>query len=60
MAPAGKALHLVHSHAKACAIPGTVDLSVADGDDTAFGQALFPVPAEDPNDPYEYARQSIA
>nr|OQO20413.1 hypothetical protein B0A51_11036 [Rachicladosporium sp. CCFEE 5018] len=56
MAPAGKALHLVHSHAKAGAIPGTVDLSVADGDDTAFGQALFPVPAEDPNDPLQWPK----
>lgn len=23
------------------------------GDDTAYGQALFPVPAEDPNDPLQ-------
>jgi hypothetical protein len=24
-----------------------------EGDDTAYGQALFPVPAEDPNDPLQ-------
>ncbi|KAK4555032.1 hypothetical protein LTR86_007798 [Recurvomyces mirabilis] len=43
--------HLVHSHAHESDIPGTVDLRAAEGDDTAYGQALFPVPAEDPNDP---------
>lgn len=41
------------SHAKECDIPGTVDLSVREGDDTAYGQALYPVPAEDPNDPLQ-------
>lgn len=39
------------SHAKEGDIPGTVNLAAAEGDDTAYGQALFPVPAEDPNDP---------
>ncbi|KAK8068322.1 MFS transporter [Apiospora saccharicola] len=46
--------HLVHSHAHEGAIPGTVDLRAAEGDDTAYGQALFPVPAEDPNDPLQW------
>ncbi|KAK3075915.1 hypothetical protein LTR53_000344 [Teratosphaeriaceae sp. CCFEE 6253] len=50
MAPA----HLVHSHAHEGDIPGTVDLRAAEGDDTAYGQALFPVPAEDPNDPLQW------
>ncbi|ORY69063.1 putative MFS transporter [Pseudomassariella vexata] len=46
--------HLVHSHAHEGAIPGTVDLRAAEGDDTAYGQALYPVPAEDPNDPLQW------
>ncbi|KAJ5153068.1 MFS transporter [Penicillium canariense] len=46
--------HLVHSHAHEGEIPGTVDLSAAEGDDTAYGQALYPVPAEDPNDPLQW------
>ncbi|KAK3113851.1 hypothetical protein LTR53_008426 [Teratosphaeriaceae sp. CCFEE 6253] len=46
--------HLVHSHAHEGDIPGTVDLRAAEGDDTAYGQALFPVPAEDPNDPLQW------
>lgn len=45
--------HDHHSHAQECDIPGTVDLSAAEGDDTAYGQALYPVPAEDPNDPLQ-------
>ena len=28
---------------------------MVDGDDTAYGQALFPVPAEDPNDPLQWS-----
>ncbi|KAK6080548.1 hypothetical protein SCUP234_05094 [Seiridium cupressi] len=47
--------HFVHSHAHEGAIPGTVDLRAAEGDDTALGQALFPVPAEDPNDPLQWS-----
>ncbi|KAI1852920.1 hypothetical protein JX265_012948 [Neoarthrinium moseri] len=47
--------HLVHSHAHEGAIPGTVDLRVAEGDDSALGQALFPVPAQDPNDPLQWS-----
>ncbi|KAF7193122.1 putative MFS-type transporter [Pseudocercospora fuligena] len=46
--------HLVQSHAKEGDVPGTVNLRAAEGDDTAFGQALFPVPAEDPNDPLQW------
>ena len=39
-----------HAHEE---IPGTVDVQAVEGDDTAYGQALFPVPAEDPNDPLQ-------
>ncbi|KAJ5198006.1 MFS transporter [Penicillium cinerascens] len=46
--------HLVHSHAHEGDIPGTVDLRAVEGDDTAYGQALYPVPAEDPNDPLQW------
>ncbi|KAI9653628.1 MAG: hypothetical protein M1821_006975 [Bathelium mastoideum] len=51
--PGGK--HLFHSHAHE-EIPGTVNLRAAEGDDTAYGQALFPVPAEDPNDPLQWPK----
>ncbi|KAK0724843.1 major facilitator superfamily domain-containing protein [Lasiosphaeris hirsuta] len=47
--------HLVHSHAKEGDVPGTVNLQVAEGDDSAYGQALYPVPAEDPNDPLQWS-----
>ncbi|KAL7624623.1 hypothetical protein AAE478_006191 [Parahypoxylon ruwenzoriense] len=47
--------HLVHSHAREENIPGTVNLKAAEGDDTGYGQALFPVPAEDPNDPLQWS-----
>lgn len=43
-------LTILNSHAHEGDIPGTVDLSAAESDDTAHGQALYPVPAEDPND----------
>ncbi|KAI8624947.1 putative MFS transporter [Xylariaceae sp. FL1651] len=49
-------LHLVHSHAHEGDIPGTVNVQVIEGDDTGYGQALFPVPAEDPNDPLQWSR----
>lgn len=39
------------SHAKEDIVPGTVFLQPEEGDKTAFGQALFPVPTLDPNDP---------
>lgn len=29
-------------------------MRAAEGDDTGYGQALFPVPAEDPNDPLQW------
>ncbi|KAI1269398.1 major facilitator superfamily domain-containing protein [Xylariaceae sp. FL1019] len=47
--------YLVHSHAHEEDLPGTVNLRAADGDDTGYGQALFPVPAEDPNDPLQWS-----
>ncbi|KAK3933982.1 major facilitator superfamily domain-containing protein [Diplogelasinospora grovesii] len=47
--------HLVHSHAKEGDVPGTVNLKAAEGDDTAYGQALYPVPATDPNDPLQWS-----
>ncbi|KAL8284342.1 hypothetical protein RB597_001587 [Gaeumannomyces tritici] len=55
MAPPAKPVRLVRSHAHAGDIPGTVDLTAAEGDDTAYGQALFPVPALDPNDPLQWS-----
>ncbi|KAJ2990618.1 hypothetical protein NUW58_g2858 [Xylaria curta] len=48
--------HLVHSHAHEGDIPGTVHVKAVDGDDTGYGQALFPVPAEDPNDPLQWSK----
>lgn len=30
-----------------------MNVQAIEGDDTAYGQALFPVPAEDPNDPLQ-------
>jgi len=39
-----------HAHEE---LPGTVNVQVLEGDDTAYGQALFPVPANDPNDPLQ-------
>ncbi|KAF2223695.1 major facilitator superfamily domain-containing protein [Elsinoe ampelina] len=47
--------HLVHSHAHEGDLPGTVDLRAVEGDDTGYGQALWPVPADDPNDPLQWA-----
>lgn len=46
--------HLIHSHAHETDIPGTVDLNAKEGDDTGYGQALFPVPSLDPNDPLQW------
>ncbi|KAI3341362.1 putative MFS transporter [Ustulina deusta] len=54
--PTGGEQHLIHSHAHEEDIPGTVNLNAAEGDDTGYGQALFPVPAEDPNDPLQWSR----
>lgn len=49
-----QAHHLIHSHAHETDIPGTVDLNAKEGDDTGYGQALFPVPSLDPNDPLQW------
>ncbi|EED12426.1 conserved hypothetical protein [Talaromyces stipitatus ATCC 10500] len=46
--------HMVHSHAHEVDIPGTVDLNAVEGDDTGYGQALYPVPTDDPNDPLQW------
>ncbi|XDG07495.1 hypothetical protein ABKA04_007110 [Annulohypoxylon sp. FPYF3050] len=48
--------HLVRSHAHEEDIPGTVNVQAVEGDDAFYGQALFPVPAEDPNDPLQWSR----
>ncbi|KKA28954.1 hypothetical protein TD95_000914 [Thielaviopsis punctulata] len=45
---------LAKSHAHASDIPGTVNLAAIDGETTGYGQALFPVPAQDPNDPLQW------
>lgn len=47
-------LHLARSHATEGDVPGTVNLRAAEGDDVALGQALFPVPSHDPNDPLQW------
>ncbi|OTA97589.1 hypothetical protein M434DRAFT_65421 [Hypoxylon sp. CO27-5] len=49
-------VHLVRSHAHEEDIPGTVNVQAVEGDDAYLGQALFPVPAEDPNDPLQWSR----
>ncbi|KAI0467362.1 putative MFS transporter [Xylaria cf. heliscus] len=54
--PSQPGQHLVHSHAHEGDIPGTVHVKATDGDDTGYGQALFPVPAEDPNDPLQWSK----
>jgi len=47
------ARHDVHSHAHEQDVPGTVDLRAVEGEETHYGQALFPVPSSDPNDPLQ-------
>ena len=32
-----------------------MNLQALEGDDTAYGQALYPVPSEDPNDPLQWS-----
>ncbi|KAK7529286.1 major facilitator superfamily domain-containing protein [Phyllosticta citribraziliensis] len=54
MGPTQAQQHLARSHAHEEDIPGTVNLQAQEGDDTALGQALFPVPADDPNDPLQW------
>jgi hypothetical protein len=46
----------IHSHAHEEDIPGTVNLKALEGDDTYLGQALFPVPSSDPNDPLNWPK----
>ncbi|GJJ08950.1 hypothetical protein Clacol_003170 [Clathrus columnatus] len=48
--------HLARSHAHEEDLPGTVNLNGIEGDDTMYGQALFPVPSEDPNDPLQWPK----
>lgn len=47
--------HDVHSHAHED-LPGTVDLNAQEGEETHYGQALFPVPSADPNDPLQWTK----
>jgi len=47
--------HDVHSHAHED-LPGTVDLNAQEGEETHYGQALFPVPSADPNDPLQWGK----
>ncbi|KAI8956718.1 MFS general substrate transporter [Daldinia sp. FL1419] len=51
-----RSTHLVRSHAHEGDIPGTVNVQAIEGDDSYNGQALFPVPAEDPNDPLQWSK----
>jgi len=44
------------SHAHEDPVPGTVYLRPEEGDKTAFGQSLFPVPTLDPNDPVRWPK----
>jgi len=37
-------------------VPGTVNLQVKEGEETHYGQALYPVPSSDPNDPLQWPR----
>jgi DsbC/DsbD-like thiol-disulfide interchange protein len=46
----------IHSHAHEEGVPGTVNLKAVEGDDTYLGQALFPVPSSDPNDPLNWPK----
>ncbi|KAK4223476.1 major facilitator superfamily domain-containing protein [Podospora fimiseda] len=48
--------HDIHSHAHEEDIPGTVNLKAYDGEETHYGQALFPVPSADPNDPLQWTK----
>ncbi|KAK3348616.1 major facilitator superfamily domain-containing protein [Lasiosphaeria hispida] len=48
--------HDVHSHAHEEDVPGTVNLQAREGEETHYGQALFPVPSSDPNDPLQWPK----
>ena len=52
----GQKRHIIQSHAHEENVPGTLFLRPAEGDDTAFGQALFPVPSNDLNDPLLWSK----
>jgi MFS family permease len=45
---------LWHSHAHEGNVPGTVNLQAQEGEETHYGQALYPVPSADPNDPLQW------
>ncbi|KAK3321726.1 major facilitator superfamily domain-containing protein [Apodospora peruviana] len=47
-------IHDVHSHAHDEDVPGTVNLQAREGEETHYGQALYPVPYSDPNDPLQW------
>ncbi|KZT61681.1 putative MFS transporter [Calocera cornea HHB12733] len=49
--------HVVRSHAHEGNVPGTVYLKADEGDDTkgTYGQAVFPIPSDDPNDPLQWS-----
>ncbi|KAH7276237.1 major facilitator superfamily domain-containing protein [Fusarium solani] len=38
-------------------VPGTVDMSIAEGQQAAYGLALYPVPSKDPNDPLIWSKR---
>ncbi|KAK4154517.1 hypothetical protein C8A00DRAFT_42741 [Chaetomidium leptoderma] len=46
--------HDVRSHAHEEGVSGTVNLQAKDGEETHYGQALYPVPSADPNDPLQW------
>ncbi|KAK3987380.1 major facilitator superfamily domain-containing protein [Cladorrhinum sp. PSN332] len=48
--------HDFHSHAREEDVPGTVNLKAQEGEETHYGQALFPVPSADPNDPLQWTK----
>ena len=51
--------HDVQGHAHEEGIPGTVNLRAKEGEETHYGQALYPVPALDPNDPLQVCTEII-
>ncbi|KAK4041203.1 hypothetical protein C8A01DRAFT_14998 [Parachaetomium inaequale] len=46
--------HDVRSHAHEEGVPGTVNLQAQEGEEMHYGQALYPVPSADPNDPLQW------
>ncbi|KAL2256939.1 hypothetical protein VTK26DRAFT_875 [Humicola hyalothermophila] len=48
--------HEVRSHAREEQVPGTVNLKAEEGEETHYGQALYPVPSADPNDPLQWPK----